>query len=117
MICEAPSSEPVFSMPEFPLTEIFVREKMQEKLGIVDQSFNFCSNCGHGQLANVIDVELQYGHAEGYFFRASQSISGRKTAEFFINFFNQVLGDQSFETIIELGCNDLHILQQFQTGS
>jgi hypothetical protein len=115
MICETPSSGPIFSMPEFPLTEIYVKEKMKEKLGFVDQSFEFCSNCGHGQLTNVVDIGLQYGHAEGYFFRASESISGRRTAKFFINFFNQVVASQTFDTIIELGCNDLYLLKQLQT--
>jgi len=60
MICERKIEYPVIDMPEFPLTEIYLDRKIEEKLGYLDQSFHFCSHCGHGQIANVIDVKLQY---------------------------------------------------------
>ena len=85
MVCENKVTGSTIDMPDFPMTEIFVDERIEEKLGFVDQGFYFCPYCGHGQIANVIDVGLQYGDASTYYNRTSQSISGRITADFFID--------------------------------
>ena len=86
MICEKSIEAPLIEMPDFPLTEIYVDRKIEEKLGFVDQSFQFCSICGHGQIANVIYTELQYGDATTYHFRTSTSLTGRETTKYFIDF-------------------------------
>ena len=115
LICGKKATDPVIDMPDFPLTEIYVDRKIEEKLGYVDQSFCFCPHCGHGQIKNVIDVELQYGDVSTYYFRTSQSISGRETTGFFIDFFNSVVKNRTFRTIVEIGCNDLYLLKSLQS--
>lgn len=111
MICGQKTAVPSICLPHFPLTELYVQGKPRQKLGFVDQEFHLCSRCNHGQIANVIDVQLQYGNSEMYNFRTSQSITGRETTNFFMRFFSQVVGLKKFKTIVEVGCNDLYLLK------
>ena len=60
VVCGTKSKEPLIRLPKFPLTEIYVEERVKEKLGFVDQLFYFCERCGHGQLAHVIDPAFVY---------------------------------------------------------
>ena len=76
MICGHPSLPSVINLPKLPMTEIYVSEKVNENIGIADQGLDFCTNCGHAQLRNVIDVELQYGETFSYFFRTGESATG-----------------------------------------
>lgn len=115
LICEKKTGSPIIEMPQFPVTEIYVDKRMDEKLGFADQGFHLCANCGHGQIENVIDVEFQYGVASDYFFRASQSATSNDTNNFFIDFVNSVIHDNAFNVIVELGCNDLSLLKSFKT--
>ena len=64
-------------------------------------------HCGHAQLSNVVDVELQYGETFSYFFRTGESASGRSAVDFFIDFMSRTCGDEKFNNILEVGCNDL----------
>ncbi len=114
MICGRVSDEPIISLPEFPMTEIYTRERVVEKVACLDQTFHFCKHCGHGQIANVIDVELQYGNNLSYHFRTSESATGSESSDFFIGFVNKVIGGQYFSNIVELGCNDLYILKSLR---
>ena len=115
MICGLKQDAPVIVLPQFPLTELYVREKCLQKSGFLDQALHFCSRCHHGQIANVIDIGLQYGDSSMYNFRTSQSITGRITTDFFINFFNHVVGNKDLRTIVEIGCNDLFLLKGIKT--
>jgi len=114
-ICGQPSDEPLFDLPGLPMTEIYVNSKVEERLGFVDQSFNLCSKCGHGQIMNVIDIELQYGDSEQFYFRASESATGRESADFFIQFLNSVVKNRNFKNVIEVGCNDMYILNALKS--
>jgi len=109
-VCGHPSDDALIELPSFPMTEIYVKEKVKERLGCVDQSFHLCRKCGHGQIANVIDIELQYGNSEQFYFRASESATGRESADFFIEFLNSVVKGRRFKTVIEVGCNDMYVL-------
>lgn len=114
-ICGQPLDDPLIVLPYFPMTEIYVNYKVKEKLGFVDQSFHLCGKCGHGQIANVIDVELQYGDQEQFYFRSSESATGRESADFFIEFLNSIVKDRHFRNIVEVGCNDMYILNALRT--
>lgn len=114
-VCGRSSAGPLFELSDFPMTEIYVKEKVKEKLGCVDMSFHLCDRCGHGQIANVIDLELQYGDSEQFYFRASESATGRESADFFIDFFNSVAGKKRFKSIIEIGCNDMYVLNALRS--
>jgi len=114
VICEKKVGNSIIKLPNFPMTEIYLERKPKEKLGFVDQEFYFCKNCGHGQILNVIDVDLQYGNSLFYYFRTSESASGRESADFFIDFLNEVIKNKHLKTIIEVGCNDLYILKKIR---
>ncbi|MGV8108359.1 methyltransferase domain-containing protein [Methanospirillum sp.] len=115
VICGKKVDASIIEFPDFPMTEIYSDELVKEKTGVVDQRFHFCTQCGHGQIANVIDVELQYGGASFYYYRTSESARGRESADFFINFVNSIVKDRHFKNIIELGCNDLYVLKSLQS--
>lgn len=110
MICEQALNEPLIRLPDLPMTEIYTKEKPREKMGFANQDFYLCRHCGHGQIANVIDVNLQYGSSFSYYFRTSQSVTAHESTEFFVNFLNKIAGKKRFKTIVELGCNDLYLL-------
>lgn len=114
-VCGRLSEDALFILPEFPMTEIYVKTKVKERLGFVDQSFHICSRCGHAQIANVIDLELQYGNSEQFYFRASESATGRESANFFIDFLNSVVRKKHFRNIVEVGCNDMYVLNALKS--
>src|SRR3989338_3941792 len=111
VICGEKSGAPVIRLPDFPMTEIYTKRKITEKAGFLDQNFHLCGRCGHGQIANVIDVNLQYGSAFSYYFRTSQSMTAHESTDFFVRFLNQTVKNRRFKTIVELGCNDLYLLK------
>jgi hypothetical protein len=113
-ICNTSFDNPIIKLPDFPMTEIYTRNRVTGKAGICDQAFYLCRKCGHGQLQNVLDMELQYGNSIFYHFRTSQSSSGKKSADFFISFLLKTVGDRRFRTIIELGSNDLYVLKEIK---
>lgn len=115
LICTDEAGESLINWPDFPMTEIYIDRRIKEKAGFVDQSFYFCKRCGHGQILNVVDPQLQYGDPASYHFRASESATGRETADFFIAFLNSVTGRKYFKNIIEIGCNDLYVLKALKS--
>ncbi len=116
LVCGNNSWDVSIEMPRFPMTEIYTEQKCQEGLGYVDQAFDFCTRCGHGQLRNVIDPEFQYGDASSYFFRASDSISGRASAHFLLRFIERISKGKNIKTAVEIGCNDLYLLKSLGPG-
>ena len=114
MVCDQSSRSSIIDLPNLPMTEIYVSERIHEKVGLADQGLDFCIHCGHGQLRNVVDVELQYGETFSYFFRTGESASGPSTVDFFIDFMGHTLGKKKFKHILEIGCNDLHLLKQLK---
>lgn len=115
VICETMFEPAIIDLPDFPITEVYCNEKPKEKIGFCDQAFHFCPNCGHGQLSNVIDIELQYGDNSSYNFRTSKSETGTISADFFIEFMNKNLSDTHYENIVEIGCNDLYLLKSLKS--
>lgn len=115
LICERKMEASLFEWPDFPMTEVYTTELVKEKAGFLSQSFHLCTNCGHGQIANVIDIELQYGSTLSYYYRTSGSATGSESSVFFINFVNSVIGEQHFKNIVEIGCNDLYVLKSFKS--
>jgi cyclopropane-fatty-acyl-phospholipid synthase len=114
VVCGEKTGEPLIELPDFPMTEIYSRDKVTEKVGFVDQSFHFCVNCGHGQIANVIDIELQYDGTSSYNFRTSESATGRESGDFFVDFVTGITGNRHFGNVVEIGCNDLYMLKKMQ---
>lgn len=113
-ICESKSESSVIELPNLPLTEIYTPTMVQEKVGVADQGLDFCSKCGHAQLRNVVDVELQYGETFSYFFRTGESASARSSVDFFLKFMDRTTSGKNFKHILEVGCNDLFLLKQLE---
>lgn len=114
VVCGEKTGKPLIELPDFPMTEIYSCDKVTEKVGFVDQSFHFCANCGHGQIANVIDIELQYDGTSSYNFRTSESATGRESGDFFVDFVTGITGNRHFGNVVEIGCNDLYMLKKMQ---
>jgi hypothetical protein len=110
--CGGKSIFPVITLPKFPLTEFFIKKKLSEKLGFVDQQFDLCDICGHGQLRSVVDPEVLYG--SNYITRTSTSASARWAINVFLDFINKVLKNRKIDTLLEIGCNDLYTLHKFK---
>jgi len=113
-ICEKESDTSIISLPNLPLTEIYTSDKIDDKVGVVDQGLDLCTNCGHAQLRNVVDVELQYGETFSYFFRTSESASAKSSVDFFLKFMDRTSKGKQFDHILEVGCNDLYLLKKLE---
>ena len=108
LVCQARLGKPLIDLPDFPLTEIYTRKPVKERLGFVDQSFFICGHCGHGQINHIVDPKVLYAHT--YFFRTSTSPSAREATDRFLQFIQRTIKNKSFKTIVEVGCNDLYLL-------
>jgi len=107
-VCQKELGNPLIELPSYPLTEIYIEEKVKDPLALVDQNFQICEECGHGQLTNLISPETLYND---YSFRTSKSTWGAtKGNDFFISFIDKITKGKKFKTIIEIGCNDLYLL-------
>jgi len=108
-VCHRELDKPLIELPHFPITDIFVKQRMETKVGYVDQNFHLCEKCGHGQLSTIINPEVLYGHT--YSFRTSKSLWGSaKANDLFLSFINRITSGREFKTILEVGCNDLYLL-------
>ena len=114
-ICGAASDEPLIELPSFPLTGIYTGEKITTKIAFADQNFHLCTNCGHGQISNIIDPDILYGST--YCFRTSASKTAIKANDIFLSFINRIIGNQYFKNIVEIGCNDLYLLNSLSCKS
>ncbi len=114
MACGAAVGKPLISLPDFPLSEIYTNRPVEEKAGFVDQEFCLCRSCGHGQLLNIIPPELLY-FGSSYFFRTSQSKTAVPAVDFFLDFVEGVLKGRAYDTIADIGCNDLYMLKKLGT--
>ena len=115
MVCGIKLDKPIIVLPDFPLTEIYVNEKVNEKVGFVDQSFCLCENCGHAQITNIINPEILYDYS--YHFRTSTSATAVKVNDNFLSFISRITGDIHFKTIIEIGCSDIYLLNSLRSQS
>ena len=109
-VCESPLKSPLIDLPHFPLTELYTKVRPRKLSGYVDQKFYLCQECGHGQLGHIIAPQFLYTATE-YFFRTSQSKSASTANDVFLQFILDTFKSISFETIIEIGCSDLYLLQ------
>ncbi len=103
LLCGSPS-EPLIDLPGLPLTDC------REPLGI-DQRFLYCEKCGHGQLEVQLSSSVLYGD---YSFRTSQSTTARAGMRFFLSKLDRLAECRHFNCVLEVGCNDLHLLKQLR---
>lgn len=101
--------ESIIKLPNFPLTGIF-SDKFDANFHTFNQELQYCDNCKHCQLKNIIDPNILY--SDQYSFLTSNSSNSRNSTSKFINFINKNL--HNIHSILEFGCNDLYFLKQFE---
>jgi len=100
----------VLHLPKFPLTGIFVKPNDMNAYPVFDQALLLCVECGHGQLLNTVDPKYLY--QETYTHRSSASSIATSGNDFFYHFVKGIIGDRRFRCVVELGCNDLYLLNK-----
>lgn len=110
-VCESERLECTIHLPEFPLTGIFVNDhtNLQVPRGY-DQELLVCYDCGHVQLGYVLPPEKLYGST--YLHRSSVSHIAPSASSFFAQYVDSLSGGRTFDCILEVGCNDMLLLNQ-----
>lgn len=114
-VCGSHKFEVVIDLPNLPLTGRYSREPMQTSVPGIDQQLIICERCGHVQLARQVLPETLYG--ECYSFRTSKSSTAQHGTDFFLGALNQLAPDRQFKCILDVGCNDLYLLEKLQDRS
>lgn len=106
-VCNSPSLDLLWDLPKFPLTEKYGAYNPQNQMHY-DQQLLICDQCGHVQLGMQISPKFLYTPSE-YSFRTSQSTTARLGTEFFFQFFNKVCGAREYNSLLDIGGNDLFL--------
>jgi 2-polyprenyl-3-methyl-5-hydroxy-6-metoxy-1,4-benzoquinol methylase len=114
-ICGKDLYPPIIELEKFPLVAKYTRTPIKKEIGTVDLKFHFCENCGHGQLSNIIDPKILY--STDYFHQTSQNPMGMDSNKDLILFVEHLIGNKQFETILDIGCNDLYLLTALKSKS
>ncbi|MBI3011648.1 MAG: methyltransferase domain-containing protein [Candidatus Omnitrophica bacterium] len=102
--------EAVLDLPGLPLTGLYAKAFNNESVAGIDQHLAVCPSCGHGQLVYQVRPSLLYG--ESYSFRTSVSDTAKQGTGFFLSKLRELSADRSFHRVLDVGCNDLHLLRQ-----
>jgi len=100
----------IIDLPGLPLTGLYAKESSKEPVAGIDQQLAVCPSCGHGQLVSQVSPSLLYG--ESYSFRTSVSDTAKQGTGFFLSKLRQLSADRNFHRVLDVGCNDLHLLRQ-----
>jgi hypothetical protein len=111
-VCGKGPLETIFVSRAMPLTGLYLPGDSDIELPAYDQAFNYCPGCGHGQLRHVISPEVLYDKT--YTHRSSQSVISQAGNDFFERFVRKVTGGEKYRAILEIGCNDLYLLEKIQ---
>ncbi|PIS02133.1 MAG: hypothetical protein COT85_07065 [Chlamydiae bacterium CG10_big_fil_rev_8_21_14_0_10_42_34] len=109
-VCNHSDLALLWDLPKLPLTEKY---GCYDPLKILyfDQRLLICNDCGHVQLGVQLSPELLYTASE-YSFRTSLSKSACLGSEFFLNFFSSIKGSQTFNSLLDVGGNDLYLAKK-----
>jgi SAM-dependent methyltransferase len=110
-ICNGALVEAI-DLPALPLTETYCRQPVAKPLPGIDQKLLLCPVCGHGQLATQLSPQVLYG--ANYCFRTSASATARKGTQFFLSVLDEAAPKRRFKCVLDLGCNDLHLLSKLK---
>ena len=108
LICSG-TLEIAIELPNLPLTGIYYVNGQDKNFQNFDQGLLLCTNCGHAQLKNIIDVNYMYGEAYG--FRTSSSVTASGGGNYFADFLDSLFPDKIFNSIVDFGCNDGYLLK------
>jgi len=111
-LCEKTSLMKIMTFPDTPAGDKFVKK---EQLNTPDERFpmslQFCTNCGHLQLGDVVNPEILYFD---YLYETKVSLG---LVEHFGNYAKTVLKltqSPKGSLVIDMGCNDGTLLQAFK---
>ena len=114
-ICQSSELENIISLPDLPLTGLYMPKTASKKSPVFDNSFLICRQCGHGQLEKIIDMQVLYD--DTYTHRSSSSPISTSGNDFFLNYLNKICKAEKFKSILEIGCNDLYLINKIQNKS
>jgi hypothetical protein len=97
----------LWRLPALPLTERFGPHRPSADLSH-DQELLISIPTGHVQLRHQVDPKLLYADGD-YAFRTGSSEKSRQGVAFFLDFVAQVAGGQTFQSIVDVGGNDLFV--------
>ncbi len=113
--CGYDSLKNVIDLPLLPITGIYVKQRMVDRIGNIDQTLCLCDRCGHVQLKNFIDPKIIYGG--DYYTRTNLSLSARNANDVFLKFIRKIIGKKTLRSVIEIGCNDQYLLNSLSGQS
>jgi hypothetical protein len=115
-VCESKSISSVWHLPDFPLTGIYVDDPGNvEYRTEYHQELQYCNECSHAQLANQIDPTFLY--RDTYTHRTSESPISASGNAYLLEYIRGITGDRKFNQILEIGCNDLFLLENLKDRS
>jgi len=115
-VCDSNSISSVWHLPDFPLTGIYVDDPNNvEYRTEYHQELQYCNKCSHAQLANQIDPTFLY--RDTYTHRTSESPISASGNAYLLEYIRGITGDRKFNQILEIGCNDLFLLENLKDRS
>lgn len=112
-VCESRNLKQVLDLPGFPLTGVYLDAPAEKgKYEGIDQGLMLCLECGHAQLLVVVDPTYLY--LDTYSHRSSISAIATSGNDFFAAFLEQLTPGQTFQRVVEVGCNDGYLLGKIE---
>ncbi|MBI3885505.1 MAG: methyltransferase domain-containing protein, partial [Opitutae bacterium] len=108
--CGHSGIEEILALPQLPLTGVFVDPAERHNFPAFDQALLRCATCGHAQLRESVDPAYLY--QDTYTHRSSLSPISTRGNDFFLSFLNEVTAGRRFQSVVEIGCNDLYLLKK-----
>jgi len=112
-ICGNRNISEIMDCPDLPLTGLFSDKIEMHPVPGIDQILLWCPECGHGQLYRQIDPFTLYD-SNHYSFKTSLSPTARAGTQNFLNFLSTISRKALFDCVLDVGCNDLHLLAQMK---
>lgn len=113
-VCGGRRLSEIVRLPGLPLTGIFSDKIVSGSFKGIDQSLLWCPQCSHAQLSKQIDPSVLYD-SKNYSFKTSASATAKDGTKVFMKFLKGVSRNRIFNTILDVGCNDLHLLKEMKT--
>ena len=114
-ICDSSELAEVFKTLDMPLTGLYLDQPSSMNEFCNDQILLQCEECGHAQLKYIISPNDLYDTS--YTHRSTKSNISYSGNVFFHNYLREITHSRSkdnFENILEIGCNDLVLINQIQ---
>jgi len=111
-LCGSGALEVAIDLPRFPLTGIYIDSSEPDFNNFHDQALMVCMECGHIQLRNILPQKILYGRHNVH--RSAQSHHSPQAIDYFVSYVKSLVPDRIFKCILEVGCNDLSLLNRLK---